>query len=179
MAVPATIESLTQFFGGTAAVWNNIATPVPDKMIVIALDTGDIKRGNGIALYSDLPILFNVNDIINIQASLAQKAPIVHQHPLNDLPQVVSALGQKSDVGHTHSLAQLPEVQTALALKADTTAVNSALAQKANTTDVATSLSGKMDIGSPVSMSQLPQAVVDVATIGGTINNRQYFVGSF
>jgi hypothetical protein len=70
------VKSLTQFFGGTKAVWTDIKSPIPDSMLVMASDTTEVKIGNGVSLYADLPVLFKVSDIVNVFALMNTKANI-------------------------------------------------------------------------------------------------------
>jgi hypothetical protein len=60
------IEAITQFVGGTQAVWNSIAVPVPAGMVVYALDTTAVKMGDGQTLYANLPVLFTISSIVSL-----------------------------------------------------------------------------------------------------------------
>jgi len=137
MPLPSVIEQVVQIVGATAADWTSTTQPLPNNVLVIAMDTGDVKRGNGVALYSDLPVLFNVNDIVEFMTLLAGKAPLVHTHSSSSITDLASLLTGKSDTGHTHTVAQLPEVATALNDRPTTTSLNAALALKADKADIA------------------------------------------
>ena len=57
------INAVTQFVGGTQAVWNDITLPIPEGLVVYAVDTTALKLGDGSTLYADLPVLFNLNTL--------------------------------------------------------------------------------------------------------------------
>lgn len=60
------IGGLTQFVGGTQAVWDTVEIPVPNGLVVYAPDTTAIKVGNGSSRYSELPVLFNLSTILGL-----------------------------------------------------------------------------------------------------------------
>lgn len=60
------IEAVTQFVGGTQAVWNTITIPVPAGMVVYATDTTAVKMGDGTTLYANLPTLFTISSIVSL-----------------------------------------------------------------------------------------------------------------
>lgn len=64
------VESITQFVGGTQAVWNNITMPIPAGMVIYATDTTVVKMGDGQTLYANLPTLFILSDMASLQTSL-------------------------------------------------------------------------------------------------------------
>ena len=68
------IQSVVQFQNGTASVWNGVNVPIPQGVVVIATDTLDVKIGDGSTLYVNLPILFNINNILTITNSLSTQA---------------------------------------------------------------------------------------------------------
>ena len=61
------IEAITQFVGGTQAVWNSITIPVPAGMVVYATDTTVVKMGDGVTIYANLPTLFTISQITSLQ----------------------------------------------------------------------------------------------------------------
>ena len=136
MTIPSVIEQITQRIGASAADWEATTQPVPNNVLLVAMDTGDVKRGNGVALYADLPVLFNVNDVVEFMTLLAGKADIGHIHVAANISDLNTILAGYALAGHTHTVASLPEVQTALADRPTTATVNAALALKADKTDV-------------------------------------------
>lgn len=67
----ALINSITQFIGGTQGIWNTITAPVPQGMVVYAIDTTALKLGDGQTLYANLPVLFYLNSITSIAQQIA------------------------------------------------------------------------------------------------------------
>jgi hypothetical protein len=183
MTMPVIINSITQFVGGTDDEWLSLDSILPNKMTVIALDTGYVKRGDGTKTYAQLPVLFNINDIVDIGVQLQNKADLVHEHEITAIVGLVDALNGKAASVHSHTLAQLPEVQGALDLKASMTYVDSGLAGKAssththtiaNVTGLQTSLDSKLTSSSSIQLSQLPVAVQAVAPSGPGVTPRMY-----
>lgn len=70
MSTVIALESLTQFIDGTLAEWNNQTVPVPKGLVVIASDTGDVRLGDGTALFQDLPTLFKIQELLTIGSDL-------------------------------------------------------------------------------------------------------------
>lgn len=64
------IDAMTQFVGGTQAVWNDITIPVPSGMVVYAVDTTAVKVGDGTTLYVNLPVVFTIDAIITLAAQM-------------------------------------------------------------------------------------------------------------
>ena len=62
---PATIDAVIQFSGATGAIWSNLTTPVPRGLITIESDTGILKRGDGVTLYTSLPVFFDLRTLEN------------------------------------------------------------------------------------------------------------------
>jgi hypothetical protein len=62
----AVIDAITQFLGGTEAVWNTITIPIPTGMVVYAVDTTVLKMGDGVTLYAALPVLLTLNQIVTL-----------------------------------------------------------------------------------------------------------------
>lgn len=79
------IDSITQFVNGTQEVWNNIALPIPDGLVVYAIDTTVVKMGDGVSMYADLPELFKLSDIVLILERLNNKSDIGHKHASSDI----------------------------------------------------------------------------------------------
>ena len=92
--VPQIIDQIVQFTGATTSDWADVLVPVPDKMIVIT-DDGSVKRGNGTTLWVDLPILFNVDTIINYGTQLVGKANANHVHTMDSITGLTNALDSK------------------------------------------------------------------------------------
>jgi len=68
----ALIDSISQFLNGTQAVWNNITIPIPAGLVVYAIDTTAIKIGDGVTLYSNLPVVFYLNSIVSLSSQIAE-----------------------------------------------------------------------------------------------------------
>lgn len=73
MSTPQTINSMIQFTGATGAVWNNLTTPVPNGIVTVESDTGILKRGDGVTLYANLPIFFNLSTLVTLMGNTVQK----------------------------------------------------------------------------------------------------------
>lgn len=65
------IDAVTQFVGGTQAVWNSILIPVPLGMVVYAIDTTVLKMGDGVTLYSALPVLLTLNELTTFVSQMS------------------------------------------------------------------------------------------------------------
>lgn len=112
------VEAITQFVGGTAAEWNNVLVPVPDRVLVIAIDTGEVKMGDGVRLYVNLPVLFNIQQIITMRTELTAVQAVIGTDPSVNLPDIQAALDQLvaqvenlADADHTHPLNRIQEFQ--------------------------------------------------------------------
>lgn len=64
------INAITQFVGGTQAVWNSVTVPVPQGLVVYATDTTVVKIGDGITLYANLPVLFTLSSITSLTETI-------------------------------------------------------------------------------------------------------------
>lgn len=67
------VQQLTgvfQKFGGTSTAWNDLGVPLPINVVVIASDTLDIKIGNGVDTYANLPVWLNLQDLLDIGDTL-------------------------------------------------------------------------------------------------------------
>lgn len=60
------IDAITQFVGGTEAVWNSTTSPVPKGLVVYAPDTTSVKIGDGTTLYSNLPTTVLISDLLKL-----------------------------------------------------------------------------------------------------------------
>ena len=65
------IDSITQFVNGTQAVWDDISVPIPNGLVVYAIDTTAIKIGDGVTLYANLPVRLALNSIITLADTVA------------------------------------------------------------------------------------------------------------
>jgi hypothetical protein len=69
----ATIETnVIQFGGGSSSQFTNLNAPVPDGILLIALDTGEVKVGDGSTLYASLPTLVTLKSIANLTSVYAE-----------------------------------------------------------------------------------------------------------
>ena len=64
-----TLTSITQLMDG--ASWTAMTSPIPNHMLTLDAITGEVKRGDGVTLYADLPTIFNVNSIIALSDTLS------------------------------------------------------------------------------------------------------------
>jgi hypothetical protein len=108
------INVVTQVVGGTKAAWDNTTQPIPDKVLAIEMDTGDVKRGDGEKLYSQLPVLFNINEFIQHMQTLNSKAPIDHEHTTSAIRDLTTILEGKANTSHAHSVGQINGLAEAL-----------------------------------------------------------------
>ena len=60
------INAITQFVGGTTATWNDVTVPIPDGLWIYASDTTNLKKGDGVHLYADLPVEFTLSSLLAI-----------------------------------------------------------------------------------------------------------------
>jgi hypothetical protein len=79
------IESLFQATGALQSDWDSIELPIPSGMVVLATDTGNVKIGDGVTLYGNLPIAFNLTAIATFQTLLNGKANLIHTHQQSDI----------------------------------------------------------------------------------------------
>ncbi len=68
------IDAITQFLNSTQASWNSILIPIPQGLVVYAVDTTVVKMGDGVTLYAQLPVLFTLSQIIALTAEEAANA---------------------------------------------------------------------------------------------------------
>jgi len=78
MVTSIDIEALFNSLGGTKAEWDLLEVPIPKKLLVYAIDTGDFKLGDGTNKYRELPIIFNVENMIGV-TSLYESFPSLDQ----------------------------------------------------------------------------------------------------
>lgn len=76
------IKSLVQFSRGTSVVLANLATPIPDGVVVFSIDDGAFKIGDGITMYTALPILFTYSDLVSAQGGISNlfQEPVVNDN---------------------------------------------------------------------------------------------------
>src|ERR1700692_2134181 len=72
-STPAPINAVIQFSGATGATWSNLTTPVPNGLVTIESDTGILKRGDGVTLYAQLPVFFNLSTLTQLMGNTIQK----------------------------------------------------------------------------------------------------------
>jgi len=90
------IDAITQFVGGTQAIWNDITIPVPQGLIIYAVDTTVVKIGDGITLYVNLPVVITLNTV------LTQLSQLSNELTINDVNQAIStALTNSPALGGT------------------------------------------------------------------------------
>jgi hypothetical protein len=65
------IKSLVQFARGTSLIFDSLTTPIPDGVVVFAIDNGAFKLGDGASLYANLPILFKYEDLLGAQGGIS------------------------------------------------------------------------------------------------------------
>ena len=73
------ISALIQFLNGTAAAWSDTTVPPPSGCIIYATDTTAIKLGDGVTLYSNLPIIITLNQLLGLTSALNNYALINSQ----------------------------------------------------------------------------------------------------
>lgn len=69
MSNPSPIYAITQFSGGTGAVWRAMSQPLPAGVLSIESDTGIVKMGDGATLYANLPVFFNARYLQDVEVS--------------------------------------------------------------------------------------------------------------
>lgn len=145
----AVIQHLLQQVGPRPIDWNNLTIPLPSGVVVFEHETGAVKMGDGESLYAELPVLFNLNDIVNIMATLAGKAPMVHTHNIADVTGLQTALDGKAPSVHTHAIGNITNLQT--------------------------TLDEKLTSSSAIQMSQLPASVQQTVVEGPAMSARLFF----
>ena len=70
----AIIDAITQFVGGTQAVWDTVTVPIPANLVVYATDTTALKIGDGVTLYANLPVKFYLNSLTTLVDQIAALA---------------------------------------------------------------------------------------------------------
>jgi N-acetylneuraminic acid mutarotase len=124
------IESILQYEKGTDSVWNNTTIPIPNKVMIYAIDTKTIKVGNGYTLYKDLPTLFNLAEATSCQnfvdqfpdLSVDDAGSIIYvgddsTYHLSDIKienivsqnEMLDTLNMYSDVNHIHPELYTPD----------------------------------------------------------------------
>lgn len=51
--------------------WLSLTVPVPINFITFDSVTGNVKRGDGVTLYANLPVLLNLNQLISLATTVA------------------------------------------------------------------------------------------------------------
>jgi hypothetical protein len=76
------IKSMVQFTRGSSLVWDSLVTPIPDGVVTFAIDSGDFKLGDGVTLYSALPVLFTYADLVAAQGGISSmfEEPTIEQN---------------------------------------------------------------------------------------------------
>lgn len=67
----ALIDAITQFAGGTQAIWNTITIAIPAGLVVYATDTTALKIGDGSTLYANLPVVLYLNTVATLSSQVA------------------------------------------------------------------------------------------------------------
>lgn len=89
---PIPVTAVTQFFNSTDEDWANLSTPIPNGIVAISSNTGRVKQGDGTHLWSQLPTLFMLGDILTIFDTLSDKSDVGHQHNKNALTDIADFL---------------------------------------------------------------------------------------
>ena len=106
----------------------------------------------------------NISEVQGLDAQLAQKASVLHQHTTSDIIGLMSTLAGKSDLNHTHSQSDIDGLQEAIAnatnnkqdktdnslqttVKTIVGAINELYGQVINLIDMASARSYTLDFG--------------------------------
>jgi hypothetical protein len=73
----ALIDAITQFAGGTQAIWNTITIAIPAGLVVYATDTTALKIGDGSTLYANLPVVLYLNTVATLSSQVAALSLLV------------------------------------------------------------------------------------------------------
>ena len=142
------IDAVTQFVGGTQAVWNTVSIPIPAGLVVYAVDTTALKIGDGTSLYVNLPVVLTLNSIPTLMSDVA------------------TLLGGGGGTGG--GVTQI-ELTAALGSYTTTTALNALLAGYVTTSALSTALGGVL---TTASLSNY----VTATSLAAALNN--YITGS-
>lgn len=98
MSNPTAIYAITQFTGGTGAVWRGLTQPIPLGVLTIESDTGIVKRGDGITTYTELPVFFNALYLqdVAVSATATQNAALAAATSANE----AAAYAQQAQSGN-------------------------------------------------------------------------------
>lgn len=129
---PQIIDQIVQFTGATATEWADVLIPIPDRMMVLDAD-GNIKRGDGVTLWVDLPVLFNADVIAEYATELISKAPLDHYHTISAIEGLTNALDALSAAIATKASSAEIEAAIADAVTDPSSAVVTALNEKVGT----------------------------------------------
>lgn len=61
--IPSNLNTITQFINTNQAYWASTTEPVPDGLLIYDPATTELRRGDGVTLYANLPILFSLSSI--------------------------------------------------------------------------------------------------------------------
>lgn len=94
------IKGSTQFTNSTRTEWNASTVPLGDGLFAIETDTGNVKVGDGHTLFVNLPVLFNMNEIISMAATVQIMAGTIAtlQSRIDELLAIIDTLN--TDVGN-------------------------------------------------------------------------------
>lgn len=129
------INAMMQLGGGTEAEWNLTNVPVPAKMLAYAIDSKVFKLGDGVTLFANLPVFFDVTSMANV-AEFRANFPaitgadagtvmavnasgtgyILSNIKLADLvqtSQMNTLLAQKAPITHTHTTSSIAGLKSA------------------------------------------------------------------
>lgn len=162
------INAITQFSGGTQAIWEGIDKPIPDKCLVVAMDTGVVKRGDGIALYANLPVLFNIQEFVTWMVTLVNKADKIHEHVIGDITGLADALGEKLTAQSQIPISQIVDLATTLATLVSQDALDIIVDQLQTAIGTKTTMSAVRGVYDPV-IQALTDAIADLTNTKTTL----------
>lgn len=67
------IKSLVQFSRGTSIALNELTTPIPDGVVIFAIDDGSFRLGDGVSKYNELTTLFTYADLVSAQGGISNR----------------------------------------------------------------------------------------------------------
>ena len=141
------IEAITQFVGGTQAVWNSVSVPIPAGLAVYAVDTTAIKIGDGTSLYVNLPVALMLSDITTL---------------LSDVQTILSGGGGSGGSGGVTTVEMNNAIAAALTSYTNTAALNTLLNGYITTAELSSALAGILttaDLGTYVTATSLAAAL--------------------
>jgi len=147
----AVVDAITQFVGGTQAVWNNVTIPIPAGLVIYATDTTVVKLGDGVTLYVNLPVILTLNTLSSMQQQLTS----------------LTSGGSGSGTSTFQTAAQV------------TTAINAALAAYTTTAALATELQAYVTtngLNGYVTIGSFNQQLTDLITQAQLTNTLSGYV---